>query len=150
MTSSPSRAAFSVFALIVLASGCTSGTKPSPVTTPKPEVTSQDIERTGAGESIEKVLQTMAPGALVSRTGNGGISIQIRGPSSFYSGGEPLYIIDDSPFPAGPGGALSGLNPHDIESIKVLKDPADTGVYGMRGANGVIVITTKHRHKKSS
>src|SRR5438874_2689464 len=112
MTSSPSRAAFSVFALVMLASGCTSGTKPSPVTTPKPEVTSQDIERTGAGESIEKVLQTMAPGALVSRTGNGGISIQIRGPSSFYSAGEPLYIIDDSPFPAGPGGALSGLNPH--------------------------------------
>jgi TonB-dependent SusC/RagA subfamily outer membrane receptor len=37
---------------------------------------------------------------------------------------------------------LTGVNPHDIESIRVLKDPADTGVYGVRGANGVIVVTT--------
>ena len=149
MTSSSSRAAFSVLALAGLASGCGPGTKPSPETAPKPQVTAEDIERTGGGESIEKVLQTMAPGALVSRTNNGGISIQIRGPSSFYSGGEPLYIIDDSPFPAGPNGVLYGLNPYDIESIRVLKDPADTGLYGMRGANGVIVITLKKPKKRS-
>ena len=149
MKSFSSRAAFTVLPLIALASGCGSSTKAGPETTPKPQVTAEDIERTGGGESIEKVLQTMAPGALVSRSSNGGISIQIRGPSSFYSGQEPLYIIDDSPFPAGPGGVLYGLNPHDIESIRVLKDPADTGVYGMRGANGVIVITTKKPKKRS-
>jgi len=48
----------------------------------------------------------------------------------------------------GPGGALIVINPHDIESIKVLKDPADTGIYGMRGANGVILITTKRPGKR--
>ena len=44
--------------------------------------------------------------------------------------------------------ALIVINPHDIESIKVLKDPADTGIYGMRGANGVILITTKRPGKR--
>jgi TonB-dependent SusC/RagA subfamily outer membrane receptor len=43
----------------------------------------------------------------------------------------------------GAGGVLSGINPHDIESIRVIKDPAELGIYGMRGANGVILITTK-------
>ena len=46
---------------------------------------------------------------------------------------------------AAPGGALKGINPHDIQSIQVLKDPSETTVYGVRGANGVIVITTKRR-----
>ena len=50
---------------------------------------------------------------------------------------------DGVPVQAGPGGALRGISPHDIESIQVLKDPADTSMYGLRGANGVIVIKTK-------
>jgi len=54
-----------------------------------------------------------------------------------------LFVIDDVPMEAGPGGALRGINPYDIESIKVLKDPAETGIYGMRGANGVILIKMK-------
>ena len=92
-----------------------------------------------------------AAGATILRVApnNGGISIQIRGPSSFYGSNEPLYIIDETPITAAPGGVLIGINPHDIESIKVLKDPAETGVYGMRGANGVILITTKRRRKSS-
>ena len=56
---------------------------------------------------------------------------------------EPLYVVDDVPIKAGPGGALNGINPYNIESIKVLKDPADTGIYGIRGGNGVIVIKMK-------
>lgn len=60
----------------------------------------------------------------------------------------PVYVVDDVPVQPGPGGALIVINPHDIESIKVLKDPADTGIYGMRGANGVILITTKRPGKR--
>ena len=52
-------------------------------------------------------------------------------------------MIDGFPIQPGPGGALVGISPYDIESIKVLKDPVETAIYGLRGANGVIVITTK-------
>jgi TonB-dependent SusC/RagA subfamily outer membrane receptor len=53
------------------------------------------------------------------------------------------------PITPGPGGALNGINPYDIESIRVLKNPADIAIYGMRGANGVIVITMKKPGKRS-
>jgi TonB-dependent SusC/RagA subfamily outer membrane receptor len=52
-------------------------------------------------------------------------------------------VIDDVPFQPGPSGALTGINPYDIESIKVLTNPADVGIYGIQGANGVILIKTK-------
>ena len=138
MKSSSPRAALAVSLVVGLAAGCTPVTK-APLATP--EVTAEDIEN--AGESIEKALQAKEPGILVTRTQNGDISIRIRGTSSFYSGNEPLYVIDDTPIEPGRGGVLTGINPHDIETIRVLKDPAETGIYGIRGANGVIVITTK-------
>jgi TonB-dependent SusC/RagA subfamily outer membrane receptor len=64
-------------------------------------------------------------------------------PGTILGTGEPLYVIDGVPIQPGPGGALSGLNPYDIETIDVLTDPASISMYGSRGANGVIVITTK-------
>jgi TonB-dependent SusC/RagA subfamily outer membrane receptor len=131
----------SVWVLSGLAAGCASGnTSREPAA--KPTVTAKDIER-NSGDPIEKVLQAKEPSLLVTRTADGGVAVQIRGTSSFYGSNQPLYVIDDSPIEPGPGGALTGVNPHDIESIKVLKNPADIGIYGMRGANGVIVITTK-------
>jgi TonB-dependent SusC/RagA subfamily outer membrane receptor len=57
---------------------------------------------------------------------------------------EPLYVVDGMPVAAEPGGALKWLAPSDIQRIEVLKDPASTAFYGSRGANGVIVVTTKH------
>jgi TonB-dependent SusC/RagA subfamily outer membrane receptor len=132
MTSSLSRAALSVSVLVSLAAGCASGpqTRETPV---KPNI----------GDPIIKQLEAKDPGILVTRTGDGGIAVQIRGSGSFYGSDQPLYVVDDVPMTPGPGGALNGVNPHDIESIKVLKNPADTGIYGMRGANGVIVIKLK-------
>jgi TonB-dependent SusC/RagA subfamily outer membrane receptor len=148
MRSFSPRAALSVSVLIGLAVGCTSGNiRREPPG--QPILTSADIER-NTGEPIERVLQARDPSLLVTRTAGGAISVQIRGPSSFYSNGAPLYVIDDIPMSPGPGGALAGLNPYDIESIRVLKNPADIGIYGMRGANGVIVITTKRPGKPSS
>ena len=91
-----------------------------------------------------------APGA--------GLSIRIRGSNSFLGGTEPLYVIDGVPFnnsssgttPESIGGdekqtlnALAFLNPNDIESIDVLKDASATAIYGSRGANGVVLITTR-------
>jgi TonB-dependent SusC/RagA subfamily outer membrane receptor len=94
-------------------------------------------------ESIAALLQSRTPGVEVSANMSRGISVRIRGSGSFYGSSEPLYIVDGSPFRAGPGGMLTGINPYDIESIKVLKRPHETALYGVRGANGVIVITTK-------
>ncbi|MFL5608993.1 MAG: TonB-dependent receptor plug domain-containing protein [Gemmatimonadaceae bacterium] len=128
-------------AVIAAAAGCASG-NPKRELPGQPVVTADDMERSG-GEPIERVLQAKVPGIIVGRSADGFISVQIRGPSSFYSGGRPLYVVDESPMEPGAGGVLAGINPHDIESIRVLKDPAELGIYGMRGANGVILITTK-------
>jgi TonB-dependent SusC/RagA subfamily outer membrane receptor len=144
MTPSFPRAALAGCVLVGLLAGCASGTarrdRPD-----EPVVTTEDLAT--RGEPIEKVLQEKVPGLLVTRTADGGIALQIRGPSSFISNNEPLYVIDEVPVRPGPGGALMGVNPHDVESIRVLKDPADTGIYGVRGANGVIVVTTKRPPK---
>src|SRR5712692_2829488 len=109
-------------------------------------VAAQEIQRVPPGEPIEKLLMGRAPGVFVSRTPDGGISVRIRGPASFYLSGEPLYVIDGTPIEPGSGGVLRGINPWDIASIQVLKNPSDTAIYGMRGANGVIVIKTKGSH----
>jgi iron complex outermembrane receptor protein len=147
MTSSIPRAALSVCVLVGLAAGCASGkrsTRPEP--TGKPTITAEDIDK-NAGDPV-KALQAKSPGVLITSTDDGSISVQIRGPGSFYGSNEPLYVLDEVPIQPGRNGALTGINPHDIESIKVLKDPAETGIYGMRGANGVIVITTKKPGKR--
>ena len=83
------------------------------------------------------------PGVEVqSRPGGGGVMIRVRGPASFMSSGNPLLVVDGVAVEAGSNG-LSWLNPHDIAAITVLKNPAETAIYGIRGANGVIVVTTK-------
>jgi TonB-dependent SusC/RagA subfamily outer membrane receptor len=146
MRSSLLRAALSLPVLVGLAGCASTNTNSEPVT--HPSVSSQDLEE-NTGEPIEKTLQAKVPGVVISRTADGGIAVQIRGAGSFYSSDQPLYVIDEVPMTPGPGGALIGVNPHDIESITVLKNPADTGVYGMRGANGVIVITTKKPRRRA-
>lgn len=146
-------------ALVVgLASGCASGTgappadieKPAPSgspTIPQPgtRVTGEEIDRAGAtDDAIEKTLAARVPGILVTRTPDGGIAIRIRGNTSINGNMEPLYVIDGMAITPGPGGALTGINPHDIASIEVLKDAASLTYYGVRAANGVILIKTKN------
>ena len=92
--------------------------------------------------SIDKALQGRAAGVQISSTSGtpgAGTSIRIRGGNSISAGNEPLYVIDGF---IG-GGDLNSINPSDIESIEILKDAAATAIYGSRGANGVIMITTK-------
>ena len=90
-------------------------------------------------------------------TGSGlagsGSVVRVRGVASISAGGDPLYVVDGIPitqdyFLKGNGGGMNNnplatLNPNDIESIEVLKDAAAAGIYGSRGSNGVILITTK-------
>lgn len=139
--------------LVGLISGCAHGI-PTPEAGAEPEpavlaprtgtiVTSDDLDRTPS-EPIENVLMAKVPGIWVTRTPDGGIAVRIRGSTSLYGSNEPLYVIDGIPIQPGPNGSLSGINPRDIASIEVLKDATSTAMYGMRGANGVIVIKTKH------
>jgi len=142
MKTSLSRAALSVFVLSGLATGCASSNRHGALLD-NSTVTADDIDRKAGSQPIEQLLEAKVPGVLITRTADGGIAVQIRGSSTFYGATAPLYVVDDVPFEAGPGGSLKGINPYDIASIKVLKNPEDTGMYGMRGSNGVIVITMK-------
>ena len=106
-----------------------------------PTVTSEDLQNTN--EPVEIVLQRKVPGLKVTRTTDGGIALNIRSSTSFNGASTaPLYILDGLPFRPGPEGAITGVNPNDIASVKVLKG-AEAGIYGSEGGNGVIVITTK-------
>ncbi len=130
--------------LVVLPSGCahTGSNDEAEQRPPGPAVTAEDIER-NPSEPIEQLLMSRFPGVVVTRAPDGSLSIRIRGRTSIHGSNEPLFVIDYVPIEPGPGGALFGINPYDIESIEVLKDAASTTMYGVRGANGVIVIKTK-------
>ena len=100
--------------------------------------------------SAEGLIQAKVPGVQVieSNEPGGGISLRIRGGTSINASNEPLIVIDGVPLNVG-GGLSSGrnplnfLNPNDIKEITVLKDASATAIYGSRGANGVLLITTK-------
>lgn len=118
---------------------------PLPAAPPPPSpstLTSAEAARQPA-VSLEQLLAGRIAGVMVRRAPAGGISVLIRGPSSFYLTDEPLYVVDGIPIEPGRGGTLTWINPQDIASIEVLKDPASTAIYGARGGNGVIVIRTK-------
>jgi TonB-dependent SusC/RagA subfamily outer membrane receptor len=134
--------------LIGFASGCAHSTTTSevePEAAPQEEpintVTSEDMEQT-PNEGIQEALIGRVSGVTVTETPNG-IKITIRGATSIHGSNEPLYVIDGIPIQTLPGGALLGISIHDIESIEVLKDAASMTMYGIRGANGIIVIKTK-------
>jgi TonB-dependent SusC/RagA subfamily outer membrane receptor len=95
------------------------------------------------GKSMEDLFATRFPGVTVARTNDGGLQIRIRGGSNTYFGNnDPLYVVDDVALPPDPRGVVF-LNPYDIQKIEVLKNAADVAIYGIRGGNGVIKITTK-------
>lgn len=115
----------------------------------------------GANINVEQTLQGRASGVQVyQKSGEPGsaMSVKIRGASSITAGNDPLYVIDGMPVnnlaPVTGSGAgfvatpnprnpLNSLNPADIESIEILKDASATAIYGSRGSNGVVMITTK-------
>ena len=114
----------------------------------------------GNPSSFAQGLQGKIAGVLVTQNDGApgaGLNIQVRGSNSFGTSSQPLYIVDGVPFDTGSdptkddksdaytntSNPLAFINPHDIESIEVLKDASATAIYGSRGANGVIIITTK-------
>lgn len=134
--------------LLVMLTGCgprRAAEQPSPKRATDPSAAAATVNPDGRvpAESVEQMLEGRIAGVVVSRTPDGSIAVRIRGASSAYGNNEPLYILDGLPLQPGPNGALAGINPRDIASIRVLKEAADIAMYGSRGANGVIIIKTK-------
>jgi TonB-linked SusC/RagA family outer membrane protein len=120
----------------------------------------------GGYSNFQQLIGGRAPGVLVTETSGsepgGGISIEIRGAGSLNFTTQPLYVVDGIPLEtpqlnglnngnanafvgngSSPANPLSAINPNDIESIDILKDAAASAIYGSRGSNGVVLITTK-------
>ncbi len=99
-------------------------------------------------EPLEHLLSRRVSGIMLTRTSSGGYALTIRGVSSYT--GElhpPLYIMNEMRVQAGSEGEMPSVDPRDVESITVLKG-ADAAIYGIDGANGVIVIKTKRAQKQ--
>ncbi|WP_318310520.1 SusC/RagA family TonB-linked outer membrane protein [Flagellimonas crocea] len=123
-------------------------------------VNSEDFNQ-GVISSPEQLIQGKTAGVQITQSSGepgAGINVRIRGTSSVRSNNNPLFVVDGMPLTGqdtSAGGAdvgtgtsssknpLSFLNPNDIESISILKDASATAIYGSRGANGVVIITTK-------
>lgn len=126
------------------------------------KISSKEIENQPVSNPLAALIGR-TPGLLITQTsgvGGSGFKIMLRGQNSITQGTEPFFIIDGVPFAPGNGALnqianaanktstlglspLNLINPNDIESIEVLKDADATAIYGSRGANGVVLITTK-------
>ncbi|MEQ9438267.1 MAG: TonB-dependent receptor [Cyclobacteriaceae bacterium] len=127
--------------------------KRSDMSSAQTSIGSEDIEKT-VNTTIEQAIQGRAAGVYVTQnTGQpgGGISVNIRGVNTINGSNEPLYVIDGVQIKpetveygtASSTNPLASLNPSDIESMEILQGPSATAIYGSRGTNGVILITTK-------
>ncbi len=120
--------------------GCGSGNGVREASDPN-VIEGDDLQRRDL-QRVEEMLRGQMAGVRVEQRG-GDLVIRIRGAESFgVSNADPLFVIDGLPIALGTGGALQGLNPRDVQSIRVLKNASDTAMYGSRGANGVVLITT--------
>ncbi len=108
-------------------------------------VSAEDMEKRNPS-NLGVGLQGIAPGVQVIRSSGdpeGGFSIRIRGVATVNGSADPLYVVDGVQV----GSSIDFLNPSDVESIEILKDASATAIYGTKGANGVVLITTKKGSK---
>ena len=105
-------------------------------------LTADDIRRS-PGQSLEQLLLARVPGLTIERAPDGRSKLILRGKNTLVGDDEPLFVVNGIPLGPAVGGNLSAINIHDIETVQVLRDAAATSEYGVRGANGVIVIRTK-------
>lgn len=112
------------------------------------QITSKDFNK-GATPTVENLLNGRVAGVQITTAGGpaGGSAIRIRGGASLNASNDPLIVVDGLPLsndtPAGSRSFLATLDPNTVESITILKDASSTAIYGARGSNGVIIITTK-------
>lgn len=112
-------------------------------------VSAEDINKAQVSNPVDALVGKVSGVQLFNNTGQPGVtspSINIRGISSINAGTDPLIIVDGAPY----DGDLNSLSNQDVESMTVLKDAASAALYGARGANGVVLITTKSAKRGSA
>jgi len=132
--------------LLLVLTACShrkAGSSPTADSRPPDTVLTADDIRRSPGQSLEQLLLARVPGLTIERAADGHFKLVIRGRTTILGDDEALFVVDGIPLGPNPAGNLAAIDPHDIETVQVLRDAAATAVYGIRGANGVIIIRTK-------
>jgi TonB-linked SusC/RagA family outer membrane protein len=124
--------------------------KRSDVTGAISSVSADQIEKVPV-TTLDQAIQGRAPGVQVTQNDaapGGNVNVLIRGTGSLaINGNQPLYVVDGYPLETG---GINNINPQDIQSLDILKDASATAVYGMRAANGVVIVTTKRGRRSGT
>ena len=144
LSMTPVTRAFLSLLLLAACSRRTSHSSPSadPSRPPGTVLTADDIQRS-PGQSLEQLLLARVPGLTMTRAPDGHAVLHLRGTTTILGDEEPLFVVNGIPLGPNAASNLSAIDPHDIETVQVLRDAASTAAYGIRGANGVIIIRTK-------
>lgn len=118
---------------------------PAPVFAEAPAASRGDISLAESAHYVlmEQLLMARAPGLEVRSLGQGRFTLFLRGRPMLGERREPLVVIDGMQFSENGVEMLAAMTPRDVKRVEVLKDAASTGVYGTRGANGVVVVTSR-------
>jgi len=109
---------------------------------PDTVLTADDIRRS-PGQSLEQLLLARVPGLTIERAADGHSKLVLRGKNTILGDDEVLFVVNGVPLGPAVSGNLAAVDIHDIETVQVLRDAVTTAAYGVRGANGVIIIRTK-------
>jgi len=120
-----------------------SAERSSPDPRPPGTVLTADDIRRSPGQSLEQLLLARVPGLTLQRAADGHTKLVIRGQNTILGDDEALFVVNGMPLGPAVSGNLAAIDIHDIETVQVLRDAVATAAYGVRGANGVIVIRTK-------
>jgi len=115
----------------------------SPDPRPPGTVLTADDIRNSPGQSLEQLLLARVPGLTIERAPDGHFKLVIRGRNTILGDDEALFVVNGIALGPAVSGNLAAVDIHDIETVQVLRDAVATASYGVRGANGVIVIRTK-------
>ena len=135
-----------ILPVVIVLTACGRGRAASPQpessTPPGTVLTADDIRRS-PGQSLEQLLLARVPGLTIQRAADGHSKLVLRGKNTILGDDEALFVVNGIPLGPAVTGNLAAVDVHDIETVQVLRDAAATAAYGIRGANGVIVIRTK-------
>ncbi len=131
--------------LLLVLTACSHGKAAPPTADSRPPdtvLTADDIRRS-PGQSLEQLLLARVPGLTIERAADGRSKLVLRGKNTILGDDEALFVVNGVPLGPAVSGNLAAVDIHDIETVQVLRDAVATAAYGVRGANGMIVIRTK-------